>query len=515
MELTDAERPATGPSRRSLLRAAAAAGVLTVPALTGVRPAEAAVGGVPLSSDPVLHLVRRATYGVTPATLAHARAIGRTAWVDEQLNPGRLPDTACNAALARFPALSWTGAAVVAHGRSASWPVMQQVQLGAFLRQVTSTRQLHEMMIEFWADHFSIQLPSEKVWSSANQFDRTVLRARALGRFSDLLQAVTADPAMLAFLDNDSSRKEAPNENLGRELLELHTVGSGAGYTEADVSNAARVLTGWGFDPTTVTFVFRPDRHDTSPVRVMGFSAANASSTGGRQVGVDLLGYLARHPATARRLAFKLCVRFVSDSPPSALVERLAQVYLAHDTAIAPVLRTLLLSSEFTASVGRKTRRPGEDAAATVRILGGRPSSDTSTATFQGWRWAMAEAGHAPRGWPEPNGYPDVGSAWTGAAATVGRWNMHQAGVSRSYGAGLVYPALTTLAGASRPATFGALLDALSRRLLFQTLAAADRNVILRFAGKSASSPVPAYWYDFRIRLLVTLLLDSPYWTLR
>lgn len=493
------------------------AALATVPAsvLLGGQAQATILPAVPLSTDPVLHLVRRATYGPTPASLAQARTLGRTAWIEAQLAPWRMDDSACNGALARFPALSLTCAQMAARGRTGSWDLMQQVQLGALLRQTSSNRQVHEMMVEFWADHFSIQVPSEKVWIGALDLDRTVLRGKNLGRFADLLVAVTAHPAMLAWLDNDTSHKDSPNENLGRELLELHTVGSGAGYTEADVAAAARVLTGWSFDKATGAPVFRADWHDTKPVQVMGFQAENSSATGGRQVGLDLLAYLARHPATARRIARKLAVRFVRDDPPAALVERLAATYLANDTAIIPVLRQLLLSAEFAASTGLKTRRPGEDAAATVRVLGGRPSPDTQVAAWKGWRWATAQAGHAPRGWPEPDGYPDDAASWTGAAAIIGRWNMHQGATGGSYGAGIVYPALGSLVGATRPATVGALVDALSRRVLFQTLGAQDRAAIVAFTGLAATAPVPSYWYDFRIKLLITLLLDSPYFALR
>lgn len=509
----------TGPSRRDLLRVAGlgSAALATLPGsvLLGGQAEAATLPPVPLSGDPVLHLVRRATYGPTVASVAHARALGRTAWVDEQLAPWRMDDSTCLRALARFPALSMTCGQMASHGRNNSWNLMQQVQLGAFLRQTSSTRQLHEMVVEFWADHFAVQVPSEKVWLGAIDLDRTVLRGKGLGRFADLLVAVTSHPAMLAWLDNDTSHRDAPNENLGRELLELHTVGSGAGYGEADVAAAARVLTGWSFDQATGASVFRAEWHDTQPVQVMGFRADNRSATGGRQVGLDLLAYLARHPATARRIAHKLAVRFVRDDPPATLVQQLADTYLAHDTAIAPVLRQLLLSSEFAASTGLKTRRPGEDAAATVRVLGGRPSLDTQVAAWSGWRWAMAEAGHAPRGWPEPNGYPDDAASWTGAAAIIGRWNMHQGATGGSYGAGIVYPSLGSLVGARRPTTVGALVDALSRRVLFQTLSAHDRAVIIGFTGATAGAPVPSFWYDFRIKLLITLLLDSPYFALR
>jgi uncharacterized protein (DUF1800 family) len=504
-------------SRRNLLRAAAVgtAALAAAPTLADSASA-AALTPVPLARDPLLHLLRRATYGPTPATLARARTLGKTAWVDEQLNPYRFTDTACLTALTRFPGLNKTGPQLVAAGAAAAQAYAIDVQYGVLTRQFFSTRQLMEMMVEFWSDHFSMKIPSEKTRYAVTDFDRVVLRPRVFGRFADLLQAVIASPAMLGWLDNNTSRKGSPNENLGRELLELYTVGSSSGYTEADVLDAARVLTGWTFRPDTVAFLFRPDWHDTQPVKVMGFTAANATATGGRQVGVDLLNYLARHPATARRIAYKLCVRFVSDTPPAALVDRLAAVYRANDTNLRPVMRALLLSAEFAAAVGTKIRRPGECAAATVRILGGRPSSDSSIAAYHQWFYGLLIAGHAPRCWPEPNGYPDVAGSWVGAAATVGRWNLNQRAAAHLT-TGITYPHLMTLFGGRRPATIAAFVDGLSRRILFQTLSATDRAVVFRFLGKNAADPVPSYFLDpaGRLKQVVTLLLDSPYFALR
>ena len=193
-------------------------------------------------------------------------------------------------------------------------------------------------MVEFWSNHFNIAIPSGEGWDVKTTDDREVIRAHALGTFADLLQASAKSPAMLRYLDNDVSTAQSLNENYGRELLELHTVGVDAGYTQADVVDSARLMTGYTAD-IYGTFTYRSSSHYVGPVTVLGFSHANGSAAGGQQVAEQYLSYLAHHPATARHLATKLAIRFVSDTPPSALIDRLAQIYLDNDTAIVPVLQ--------------------------------------------------------------------------------------------------------------------------------------------------------------------------------
>ena len=158
---------------------------------------------------------------------------------------------------------------------------------------------------------------------------------------------------MLLYLDNNLSTATHPNENLGRELLELHTVGRGH-YTEEDVRNSARILTGWSVErPPTWAPVYKASTHWRGPVQVMGFRDANAAKDG-RALTRRYLTYLAHHPATAQRVAGRLATKFVRDDPPRALVDELAQVYLDNDTAIAPVLRALVASKAFAGAVGAR-----------------------------------------------------------------------------------------------------------------------------------------------------------------
>jgi uncharacterized protein (DUF1800 family) len=279
-------------------------------------------------------------------------------------------------------------------------------------------------MTEFWEHHLHVPATGDAQFVYRKGYGDTI-RAHALGRFDEMLQAATTHPSMLLFLDQAVSTKAHPNENLARELLELHTVGRG-NHTEADVKDVARVLTGWKVDVwRTWAHTYEPSWHATGPVQVLGFHHANGA-TDGRQVTSALLRYLAHHPATAARVARKLAVKYVSDDPPAALVDRLAATYLAHDTAIVPVLRELVRSPEFLASEGLKVRDPAEDVVATYRLLGARmrqPTSDQSAANAVIWQ--VGQLGTLPMAWPRPDGQPQTSRAWSSPSRALASMQLH------------------------------------------------------------------------------------------
>ena len=197
-------------------------------------------------------------------------------------------------------------------------------------------------MTDFWSSHFHIPVGHDKAWVYRFDYDATI-RDHALGTFEDLLVACSLHPAMRVYLDNWKSVRNAPNENQGRELLELHTVGRDAGYTEDMVKASAKILSGYTVDwGTGKTFnaVYDPTKHTTGAVSVLGFSHAN-SAADGQAVTIAYLKYLAHHPATARRIATKLATYFVSDSPSDGLVSSLAAVYTSSGTDISAVLTAL------------------------------------------------------------------------------------------------------------------------------------------------------------------------------
>ncbi|UWZ50446.1 DUF1800 domain-containing protein [Dactylosporangium aurantiacum] len=469
--------------------------------------------------DPVLHLLRRATYGPTPAAEAEIREIGTASWLNRQLAPSTIDDSACDALLTRYPLISadiTTIRAKVKAGtlKFGAWDAMQQLGSAAVARAAWSRRQLLEIMVDVWSNLLNVTCPMGEVWDSRTGYD-TLIRKHALGRFADLLKATATAPAMLSYLDNRSSTKAKPNENYARELMELHTVG--LIYTEADVKDAARLLTGLTVDKTTGLYRFDATQHATGAVTILGWRHDNATAGGGEAAALAFVEMLALHPATAERVARRLCVRFVADDPPPALVSRLQQVYVQQKSAIVPVLRALFASPEFAASTGAKVRTPFEDLVAAVRVLGLQPEA-SGTDGVRGLYNYLVDAGHAPMRWSPPNGYPDVAAAWTAPSGLLVRWNAHLNLAAGWYPKQLVRPAsMLTALVPKLPATHGAFLDALTTRLVGTTLQPAHRDALLAFLGKTAASPLKATDPAAAGRLphLIALVLDSPYFLAR
>ena len=463
-----------------------------------------------LSRDPALHAARRLTFGPTPALVEEIRRLGVSAWVEQQLNPAAVADTACDTYLQRFPLISRTSAELQSSLPVGSYDAMHQSMRATVVRAIWSRRQLFELMVDFWTNHFNTTTLTPEIWDLKSVEDRQVVRRHALGRFADLLKADAKSPCMLRYLNQAESIRTAPNENYARELLELHTVGVGGGYTETDVKNAARLLTGMTVAPNG-TYTFRADWHHLGPIRVMGWSHPNATAAEAPAAIDSYLDYLARHPMTARRLMLKLCRRLVSDHPPAALVDRLAQVYLDNDTAIVPVLRALVASPEFAASIGQKERRPYEDLIATMRVLG--ITLESGTADLEDFVFALITTGNAPSTWGTPDGFPDVAEAWANPGATLTRWNVHMRLALGWWNRDFVTPGLPALVGnpaSSIPA--GQLLDRVCDRLLFQRMRAEHRSAVLSFMGLSETSPAGGWIAADQLGVIAGLVLDSAYW---
>jgi uncharacterized protein (DUF1800 family) len=521
---TPASRPPAealfaAPGRRRVLSGLGGGATVALTQAVAARAATAAAAptaavAATTAADPVLHLLRRATFGPTPALVAEVRSIGVTAWLDAQLAPiTKVPDADMDTILARWPRLGWKTWQVRERLTPGdTWAVMYDVLEAHLARALFSRRQVLETAVDFWTNHLVVPVPSSEVWDSSHLFQRDVIRKHALGKYSDMLIAAARHPSMLKVLDNADSTKKAPNENYGRELLELHTVGIGQ-FTEADVKMSALALTGLSVDSESGLFSYKPQRRYVGALRVMGWSHANTIAEGGESVAGSYLNYLANHPATATRIATKLATRYVSDTPPATLVSTLAQVYLANATAIAPVLRTLFLSPEFAASAGQKMRTPYEDALATVRILGLTPPPVTTSgdSDLRHLLWTTHGLGQPPMGWPAPNGYPDVATAWGGATSTLNRWNFHL-GVAGNWAlTSMRRPPLSALLPATLPATYGALVTTLASKLLV-TLTTVQRDAICRFLDHAPADALKAgsAAVTWRLPSVVALLLDSP-----
>lgn len=464
-----------------------------------------------LIDDQALHLLRRATYGPTPEMLADIRARGTTAWLTEQLNPTGIDDSVMDGVVARFNLVN----APLADLNRLSQPREASLQLVqcTLARQIWSKRQLFEVMVEFWSNHLNVLTPHPSTYLTKPVEDRAVIRKHALGRFENLLLADAASPAMLAYLMNEESELDDPNENYGRELLQLHTVTPAAGYTEADVRHSARVLTGRSTDGKG-TFVFKPEWHFVGPVSVLGWSSANASAAGGMAVGDSYLRYLARHEQTARNLSRKLAIRFVSDDPPQSLIDNLTEVYLDHGSAIVPWLRALFTSPEFAASIGQKARRPAEDLVACARAMKLQPPTGSSVQPIIDMSNECSAYGHSPLGAEPPTGYSDVLAGWWSVGSTLARCNLHRK-ITRGYPVGLNRPPVRDLLAGPAMATLGAVVDRLTDTLTGQRFRDDHRNALLTFVGWTANAPYDQKAVDKWLPDLTELVLNSPYRTLR
>ena len=480
--------------------------------------AEVTVPTILDTSDPVVHLLRRTTFGPTPALVAAVHAAGIDAWLAAQLAPIAIPDPVADLAWGAFPLASADPAAVRASIERNTWDAMLAFGKATLARQMWSERQLYEVMVDFWANHLNVPTPGPGGYDVSSAYQRDVIRTHALGTFTDMLVAAGRHPALLHYLTAERSNKDSVNENLGRELLELHTVGVASGYGEPDVRNSAYILTGRtivGRDGPGEegTFRYDPEMHWVGPVTVLDFQHPNDTAEGGLEVGDAYLRHLAAHPATAQTIARKLAVRFVSDMPPPELVERLAGAYLDNDTAIVPVLETLFRSVEFWSAVGQKTRRPLENVTASVRILGVVPEGDIEH-SVEGLYNAATRAGHRPISWPAPNGYPDVHPAWRSAGNVVEIWNLHRALVG-DWEDGLTRPDPVGILEGRPAGNVGEYVDSLCARLCFQAFQPAHRDALVAFLGGDPAAPIGRFVDNNEALGAIALVLDSPYFSLR
>ena len=459
------------------------------------------------------HVLNRVGYGVSPQGLRDVAEVGGArAWLRRQLQPDTIDDSSCDAFLQRLPDQAdeiWQVEDDLRNDKREGWRQLMWVNTGMIVRAAWSRRQLLASLEEFWANHFNVTVPSDGVAASRAHYQWTI-RKHALGRFEDLLVAVSTHPAMLTYLNNRESDDEHPNENQGRELLELHTVGLEAGYTEEDVLNSARILTGLSVDGESEEFEYKPWRHWAGGVRVLGFSHSNATRAGGLEVFRAYAHYLATHPSTARRICSKLARRFVSDTPSAGYVDALVAVYQNTDGNVSALLEHVFGTDEFWSSAGGKTRRPFDAYIAALRRLGITPGDG-----IDGWEdmtWITDGLGQSPFGAPYPTGWPDAPQAWTSPVSTLNRWNA-TLGLADS-GSNVDQPDLLEYVFAGTlPATYGEAIDRIGLQLFGLQPAASHKQALLAFLGKSANSSANANSaiYGWRLPYVVALLLDSPY----
>jgi len=363
-------------------------------------------------------LLARITFGPRPAELVQAQQLGYHGFLEMQLAPASIDDSALDAQLAAsYPEVFLTSAQLWAYSGEAVIPMLQDATI---LRALKSKRQLYERVVQFWNDHFNIYAGKPSVWNLLLPFHQGIIRQHALGKFSDLLGAVAQGPAMLHYLDNQLSIAGAPNQNYARELMELHTLGVDNGYTQADVIAAARCLTGWGYKSFgsvagAGTYQFSGALHDNGAKNVLGVSIP---AGGGIQDGLTVVAALANHPNTAHFLAGKLCRWFLGEEVPESLVASVASVYLATGTDLKQVVRAILQPQNVLAAKP-KLRRPFHSFVASMRAI---PTTLNGPGGHHR-RARFASAGDLPFDFVTPNGPPDTFQQWSDLM--LPRWNFN------------------------------------------------------------------------------------------
>lgn len=404
--------------------------------------------------DLITHVLNRLCYGAPPGeyervgSLAKNPADAVRAYIEEQLQPETIDDSVAERVFARFEVLNEPAGEMFEYKEKF---LLSQMVLSTVMRAAVSQRQLYEVMVQFWTDHFNID-PSKgdcrwlKAWD-----DRAVIRKYALGdsglkerttvldavqrllsddtgpsrrpsfKFPDLLRASALSPAMLWYLDGKENRKasaqDKPNENYARELLELHTLGVHGGYTQKDVMEVARCLTGWTvrgnhrFSKGRVEF--KAHLHDDGPKEVLGHHLPAGLGAGDLD---RVLGIVSLHPATGRHIASKLCRRFISDAPTPQAISSVADSFLKSGGDIRSTLRTLFGTEEFLAARGVKYKRPFQFVVSALRATGAQVKPDKHLVDF------LERMGHVPFHYPTPDGYPEEPEPWMGTM--LWRWNF-------------------------------------------------------------------------------------------
>lgn len=418
----------------------------------------AAAADTALSKEDAAWL-NRVTFGADSATVASFRDLGKRRFLDRQLHPsGEGLPPAVKAQIAGFDVMKTPTSALLAQVRDQYRDVKdmpdgdakqearkalqkqgneyaQEAQSAELLHAIYDENQLREQLVWFWLNHFSVFQNKGRVRWLVADYAQNTIRPHALGKFRDLVMATLKSPAMLEYLDNAQNARDKVNENYARELMELHTLGVDSGYTQADVQNLARILTGVGvnFDgqPRKIrrdlqpyyvqegVFEFNPNRHDFSdkvllghPIKGGGFDEVEKA--------VDLI---VSQPACATFVSTKLATYFVSDDPPSALVDAMARTFRRSDGDIAEVMKTMLTSKDFTASLGKRYKDPTQFLVSTMRLAyDGKPVANPRPLV----NW-INQLGQAPFGRITPDGWPSADSEWSSSGQVAKRFEIARA----------------------------------------------------------------------------------------
>jgi uncharacterized protein (DUF1800 family) len=512
--------------------------VLVVAAATAPLTGVAAQGLT--ARDSALHALNRLAYGPRPGAVDQVARTGVMRWIEQQLRPERLDDGALAARERSFAILTYDaddlsrrfvaarqeriqrqrelGAAAERMTAADSQRMRAEALAGAagemrrlggelqqlaVVRAVLSERQLYEVMVDFWTNHFNVFYAKGADRYLLPSYIEETIRPNALGRFEDLLVATAKSPAMLFYLDNaqsvvpgsrppqlarleragrfrpraDSLRRAVEqrlprgiNENYARELLELHTLGVDGGYTQRDVQEVARILTGWSIEPPRqgAGFVFNAWAHDAGDKTVL-----DVRFPGGRGIdeGIDLLKMLARHHATMHYVSQKLCARFVADDAPDGCVDAAVDAWHESNGDIRSILLAIFRSPDFWSprAVRAKVKTPLEFVVSAVRAVGAEP--DTTLRLAQ----VVARLGQPLYLQSAPTGYPETQEDWVNSGALLQRMNF-----AVGLAAGRAPGVRTNLDGVVAAAEAAALIAAVNERVLGGQMTERTRDVLAR-----------------------------------
>ena len=398
----------------------------------------------------VIHLLNRLSLGIRPGEIEQVQQLGMDKYIQQQLNPDAIAEPAIlTDRLSKLDTINLSPVELFQRYnpnrpvdiqsplpndqkilRQQARQVTNQAIEARLWRSIYSQRQLNEVMVDFWYNHFNVHADKgiDKLWVGA--YEQQAIRPYAMGKFRDLLGATARHPAMLFYLDNwrnstpnpsKKGRSQGLNENYARELMELHTLGVDGGYKQDDVIALAKILTGWGFKqpgqkvPDGYSFQFNSDRHDFSNKTFLNQNIIG-SGIGEGERALDLLS---RHPSTARQISFKLAQYFVTDNPPKSLVDKLSKRFVASDGDIKLVLDTLFRSPEFwdPKYYGTKFKTPYQYAISSIRSTGTELSNPRVLNDF------LKQQGMPLYGCPTPNGYKNTQEAWLNPDSLTRRIN--------------------------------------------------------------------------------------------
>jgi uncharacterized protein (DUF1800 family) len=455
----------------------------------------------PATAAPILtaelHLLARATFGATPQALAELQALGMETWIDQQLEPGSIDDTALETLLPNIVATTASTGA----------------DIRLLARAIFSKRQLAWRMVHFLNNHFSTNRPETQSVSEVQE-DEQFYR-HCFGSFEQVLKESATSPAMIDYLDSQVNVASAPNENYARELMELHTLGVGGGYTENDIAQIAKVFTGWSRAYTTVgttvvagVFRFRSQVHSSgSKSTSLGWSTPGYTGIAGANEGMSFLAFLASHPNTRLRFVTKLCQYFVADQPPAGLLARALEVFGSTAGSLRETVRAILVDPEFatTATSRAKVHDGFEFVANAVRRVG------FATLNWSAMNTRVSLLRCLPHHNPVPTGYDEVGEEWQGAGNVLSRWDFIDDLVhDRITGAAVPWSALF---GPTPPPTGAQFVNAMCARFLDGEVPATSVVALTVFMdARLAALPANPTWTQVRpaARALASLVLRLP-----